>query len=87
MLDNNKKAQIGESITWVIATIILIVVLIIFIYASIALAKTKSLKFDTKADSEDSVDWINAKTQMAYLINENNKNKIEAWISQDKENG
>ncbi len=82
----NRKAQVGESITWVVATIILIIVLIIFIYASIALAKTKSLKLNVKEDSEDSADWINSKTQIAYSINSNNKNKIEEWISQNNEN-
>lgn len=80
----NKKAQVGESITWVVATIIVVVLLIIFIYASILLSKTKSLKFDIKANSEDSFDWINSKTQIAYSINNNNQNKIEGWISQNK---
>jgi uncharacterized protein (UPF0333 family) len=82
----NKRGQIGESITWVVATIILIVILIVFIYASIVLSKTKSLKFDIKANSEDSVDWINYKTQMAYSISTDNKNKIEQWISLEKKN-
>jgi len=85
MLDN-RRAQVGESITWVVATIILIIILIVFIYASIALAKTKSLKLDSKADSEDSLDWINSKTQIAYSINENNKDKIGEWISQGRKN-
>lgn len=84
---NNKRAQVGESITWIVATIILIVILIIFIYASVALSKAKSIKTNIKADSVDSVDWINSKTQMAYSISANNKNKIEGWISQGKENG
>jgi len=80
----NKRGQVGESITWVVATIIVIVLLLIFIYASILLSKTKSLKLDVKANSEDSFDWINSKTQIAYSINDNNKNKIEGWISQGK---
>jgi hypothetical protein len=77
----NKKGQVGESITWVVATIILIVVLIVFIYASIALAKAKSLT-PIKSDSEESADWVNSKTQIAYSINSNNKNKIGEWILQ-----
>ena len=79
----NKKAQVGESITWIIATIILIVLLIIFIYASVALSKAKTIKTNIKTDSIDSVDWINSKTQMAYSISASNKNKIEVWISQE----
>jgi len=82
----NKRGQIGETITWVIATIVLIVILLIFIYTSIALSKVKSVKVDLKANSEDSVDWINSKTQMAYSINSNNKNRINTWISEETEN-
>jgi predicted PurR-regulated permease PerM len=83
----NRKGQIGESITWVVATIILIVILIVFIYASIVLAKTKSLTFSVNTNSEDSADWINSKTQIAYSINSNNKNKIDEWILQSNTNG
>jgi len=79
----NKKAQVGESITWVVATIIVIVLLLIFIYASILLSKTKSLE-SGKENSEYSFDWINSKTQIAYSINDKNKDKIEDWISQSK---
>jgi ABC-type phosphate transport system permease subunit len=88
MLNNkkNKKAQVGESITWIIATIILVVILIIFIYASVALSKTKSFNSDVKEKLTDSVDWINSKTEMAYSINDNGKNRIQTWISQSQEN-
>lgn len=82
----NKKGQIGETITWAIATIVLIVILIIFIYASVALSKVKTIKSETKANSADSADWINTKTQMAYSVSSANKNKIQVWISQGGEN-
>jgi biopolymer transport protein ExbD len=83
---NNKRGQVGESITWVIATIILIVLLIIFIYASIVLSEFKSLKVNPKKISTGSVDWIDSKTQIAYSISSSNKNKIQAWISQETTN-
>jgi hypothetical protein len=79
---SNKKGQIGETITWAIATIVLVVILIIFIYASVALSKVKTLKTEIKANSADTVNWINAKTQMAYSVSSANKNKIQIWISQ-----
>jgi biopolymer transport protein ExbD len=79
----NKKGQVGETITWVIATIVLIVILLIFIYTSIALSKVKSLKINFKANSEEDVDWINSKTQIAYSISSSNKNKIQNWISEE----
>lgn len=81
MLNNNKRAQVGESITWVVATIILIVVLIIFVYVASALAKVKEIKLTNSEDLENSVDWIDSKNQIAYSINSNNKMWIEEWIA------
>jgi len=80
----NKRGQVGESITWIIATIVLIAILLIFIYASVALSKMKSIKINLK---EDSVDWINAKNQMAYSISSVNKNRIQTWISDAEGDG
>jgi flagellar biosynthesis protein FlhB len=78
----NKRGQVGESVTWIIATIVLIGILMIFIFISVALSKTKSLEVGLKEGAEDSADWINSKTQMAYSISASNKNKIQGWISQ-----
>lgn len=83
----NKKGQVGESVTWIVVTILLIVILLVFIYAATALAKVKSLKTDIKANLGDSVDWVSSKTQMAYSISSDNKNKIQEWISQKTEDG
>ena len=85
-LRKNKKGQASESITWIVATIILIAVLLIFIYASITLSKVKSINFKIKSNSENSFDWIGKKTEMAYLINSANKDRIEEWIAQEGKN-
>ncbi|NCN86596.1 hypothetical protein GW932_02085 [archaeon] len=39
----NKKGQIGDTITWVVATIVIVVVLMFFIFGSSMLASTKSV--------------------------------------------
>jgi biopolymer transport protein ExbD len=78
----NKRGQVGESVTWIVATIVLIVILIIFIYASVVLSKAKSFEVSLKKGSEDSADWINSKTELAYSISSSNKNRIQGWISQ-----
>ena len=39
----NKKAQIGETITWVVATVIIIFVLIFFLFGASMLAQTKNV--------------------------------------------
>jgi len=79
---NNKKAQIGESITWTAATLILIAILLIFIYASIILSGTKSFESPKEISSGDSVNWIEAKTILAYTLNDKNKMQIQEWIGE-----
>ena len=79
----NKKAQVGETVTWIIATIILIAILIVFLFISVSLSKLKMFKADIKVNSEDSVDWMGLKTEMAYSINSENKNRINLWISKE----
>jgi hypothetical protein len=82
---NNKKGQVGETVTWVVATIFLIVILLLFIYASVAMAKAKHLNANVKLGSGNSLDWASSKTQMAYAVSSLNKNKIQTWISQKTE--
>lgn len=60
----NKKAQIGETMTWVIATIIIIAILVFSIYASSLLAKTKKTIF--YKDKRES-DLIMEKSLFAYF--------------------
>ena len=49
----NKKAQVSETMTWIVATLIIVVVLIIFIFISSSFAKAKNLTVkDLKLSSE-----------------------------------
>ncbi len=41
MLNNKNRGQIGETMTWVVATIVIIAILIISVYAASLLANTK----------------------------------------------
>ncbi|PJE81660.1 hypothetical protein COU58_01825 [Candidatus Pacearchaeota archaeon CG10_big_fil_rev_8_21_14_0_10_32_42] len=43
ILFKNSRGQIGETLTWVVATIIILVILIFFIFGSSLLGKTKSV--------------------------------------------
>jgi biopolymer transport protein ExbB/TolQ len=81
----NKKAQVGETITWIIATIVLIAILMIFIFTSLALSKLKLFKVNLKTDSVERINWIGEKTEMAYSLNSENKNRIQLWISKEGE--
>lgn len=44
MFSENKKAAIGATMTWVVATVIILFVIILFIYASYAITKEKKIK-------------------------------------------
>ena len=77
-----KRAQVGETMTWVIATIIIIVILILAIFVSVLLPKTTigSLQID-KGD-----DLLKMRTSLPHeLANDKNKNAIDEWLEEENE--
>lgn len=74
MLDNKNRGQIGETMTWVIATIVIIAILIISIYAASLLAQTRK-KFSFKADQREE-DLIMEKSLFAYFLVDDAKKSI-----------
>jgi len=84
----NKKSnrgQAGDTLTWFIATLVIIFILGIFIFISNGLAKTNQISgiikglFSSNSD-QDKVNWLNVKTILAFKKNSDNKAKIEDWI-------
>jgi len=71
---NNKNAQIGETMTWVIATIIIIAVLIISIYASSLLANTRKTLSYQKEKKES--DLLMEKSLFAYFLADDTKKNL-----------
>lgn len=82
----NKKAAIGETMTWIIATLIILVVLSIFIYGSHLLGKFKYVS-SGEIEVEDGKDLLKTKTDVALSKNRANTNRIKTWILQEKEYG
>jgi len=83
----SKKAQISEVMTWVVATLVILSILIIFIYASSLLAqKTKVIKAkDLKIDLGKEVDLLEIKNLIAYSsASQSEKNVIENWEEENK---
>ena len=61
----NKNAQIGETVTWMVATIIIVAILIISLFVAFELAKTKKkLPFTEKRTS----DILMEKSLFAYFL-------------------
>ncbi len=83
----DKKAQASEGIVWIIATIVIIVTLFLFIYASSLLGKLKDVGVSLKTFGEDSQDIpessINLKTLLAFELNDKNKDKIKEWVNEN----
>ena len=87
-LEKKRKAQVSEIMTWVVATIIILTILLVFVYASSLLAqKTKIIKAkDLKIDFGKEVDLLETKNLIAYdLASEVGKEIIREW-GEDKEN-
>ena len=75
---NSKKAQVAEAMTWVVATIIIIFILILFIYASSILGTFNYVSVEKLKYGES--DLLNVKTELALGKNHLNEPKIKEWI-------
>lgn len=83
----NKKGQVSDALTWVVATIIIIFVLIASIYISSLLGKTKIVdKNKIGISGDDSENWVLEKSKMAYSIDSSHRSEIELWIGGSLEN-
>jgi len=82
---SNKKATIGATITWTVATIIILLVIIMFIYSSYILAKEKDLieGVDLKLSSES--DAGARETLFAILNTKINGETVRDSIIKDKD--
>jgi hypothetical protein len=87
----NKNGQISEAVTWVVATIIIIVTLIVFIFISTKIDKvvspskivSKVGNFFVSSDAGE-ISRLETKTKFALSINSNNEEKIKEWIENEK---
>ena len=96
----NKSAQIGETMTWLVATIVIVVILILSVYAALILAKVKHIGIRELEVEEDEGFYagvgfikvnnagkiLDTKTSIAQTINENNKAIINDWLEEENEN-
>jgi hypothetical protein len=64
----NKKASIGETLTWIPATLIIVAALVIFLILSGLLAKMKIINIHSiKSDVEEDSPVIEMKTVLAHI--------------------
>ena len=83
-----KKGQVGDTITWIVATIIIVVMLVIFIIGASLLADTKALyKFRDKIispESELDYDFALSNSLYTYFKVDNSKQKTEFHTELEK---
>jgi len=86
---NYKRAQIGQTMTWIVATIIIVLSLTFFVYFANMLAQGGAIKnaFSTAfSDVDFNLDeWSRAKTELAFTRKTGNSERINKWIEKLKE--
>jgi len=79
----NKLGQTGDTITWLVATVVIIVVLTVSIFAaSIFFDKNKSLKSGTF----ESADTLASKSLFSYVITKDSNGKVVYEQLKEEEN-
>jgi len=78
MLDN-KKAQVSDALTWVVATVIIIVILLINIYISSLFAGMKERGLQEYSDNQ----IVITKSLIGYLLTENEGERIFDMIKNE----
>ena len=83
MLNNKNKGQIGETMPWVVATIIIVVILIISVYAASLLANTRKTLSYQKEKIES--DLLMEKSLFAYFsANDTKKDLIYSELKKQE---
>lgn len=85
---NNRRGQLSDAMVWLVATIIIVVLLVGFIYAADLMGKANAVRRTSKEillndESEENINLLEEKTKIAYGLNSGNKNKIEEWINEE----
>jgi hypothetical protein len=80
----NKKGQIGDLVVWIPATLIIIGVIILFVYISLAMSLVKAVHVgDVQTDlGNASSIRLNVKTSIAEQLNAQNKETIDYILKQ-----
>lgn len=86
--NKKKKGQVGQTIFWIAATLVIAGLLTIFIFASIGLSTLKDLKLLLSSDSNSNLKGesqvLTEKTILAFELNNANKEYIEAFLKENE---
>lgn len=75
----NKKAEIGETMTWFVATLVVIVFLVITIFVVSLISKERNFTFSSYRDS------VVAKSLSAFMLTKDGEKMIFERLPEDKD--
>jgi hypothetical protein len=78
----NKKGQIGETVSWLVATLVIVGILIIFIFISVLMSKAKTIAIGDLQTDINKESSLQVKTNLAFNIENKNKNDINEILKQ-----
>ncbi len=79
----DKKGQIGETMTWIVATLIIIGVMLLFLFFSLLMSKSKAINVgELKSDTVNVIEKSTVKTSLAEKLNNQNKEIIDNVLKQ-----
>jgi|GEM_PF-1225625 len=85
IIKRDKRAQIGETLTWIIATLVIIGILLLFIFFSSLMSKVKAIRVGNLETDVKITNVLKEKTSFAHqLANYKDKELIDNIL---KENG
>jgi hypothetical protein len=83
IIRKDKRGQVGETITWFVAALIIIVAALIFVWISFLMSKTKAISIgEVRTDLGKDSEQLAMKTSLAEQINSENKQQIEDILKQ-----
>lgn len=75
---NSKKAQVGSTITWIVATVIIVVVLLITVFVANSLGKSKDIEYSQEKDT------LASKSFFSWLLTEQDGERIYVVLGREK---
>lgn len=79
----SKQGQISQTLTWIVATVIIVGVLILFVYISSVMSNTKVVKVgEVKSDLTAESSVLSTKTSLAFKLNNTNQEMIDKILKE-----
>lgn len=86
MLNYSKRGTLGETVTWLVAAMIIIVAILVFVWLSFLMSKVKAINVgDVRTDLGKNSEQLAIKTSIAEQLNNENKQQIENILN--RQNG